>query len=322
MSGALQITGQERLPSGQALVDAVLELKKRRNAVLLAHFYQVAEIQDVADFVGDSLDLSKKAAGTTADVICFAGVRFMAETAKILNPTKKVVVPDPDAGCSLADHCPADAFARWQARYPGSVTLSYINCNADIKALSDVIVTSSNAEKIVRAIPAEKKILFGPDRNLGRWLAKKTGRDMVLWQGACIVHEVFTDRKITMLKAQHPNAVVIAHPECEDAVLQHAEFVGSTKALIDFAKKSAAKEFIVATEAGILHPMQKACPEKTFLAAPGTGHCQCSECPYMKLNSMEKIYLSLRDLKPEITLPEELRKKALKPIEKMLEMSG
>lgn len=311
------------IPQGQQLLDEIQRLRKQRNAVLLAHYYQVAEIQDIADFVGDSLDLSRKAASTKADVICFAGVKFMAETAKILNPSKTVVVPDLNAGCSLADHCPADAFRRWQSRYPGAVTLTYINCNADIKALTDVIVTSSNAEKIVRQIPADKQILFAPDKNLGRWLTRKTGRDMVLWQGACLVHEVYTDRAITMLKATHPDAAVIAHPECEDAVLQHADFVGSTSALIKYAKDHPErKSFIVATEAGILHPMQLARPDAELIPAPGTGHCQCSECPYMKLNSMEKIYVALRDLKPEITMPEEIRVKALKPIERMLEMSA
>lgn len=311
------------IPAGKALEDEIERLRKSRKAVLLAHYYQAPEIQDIADFVGDSLDLSRKAASTQADVICFAGVRFMAETAKILNPRKTVVVPDLNAGCSLADHCPAEAFRHWQSRYPGSVTLSYINCNADIKALSDVIVTSSNAEKIVRAIPADKKILFGPDKNLGRWLMQKTGRDMVLWQGACIVHEVYTERAITMLKAQHPEAEVIAHPECEDSVLKHAAFVGSTAALIRYAKEHpAVKSFIVATEAGILHPMQLARPDATLIPAPGSGHCQCSECPYMKLNSLEKIYLSLRDLRPEITMEETLREKALKPIARMLEMSA
>lgn len=325
---ALNVLGQrpsepprEPLPQGQALVDAILRLKKERNAVLLAHLYQEPEIQDIADFVGDSLDLSRKAAAAKVDVICFAGVKFMAETAKILSPQCKVVVPNLDAGCSLADHCPADAFAKWQARYPGSVTLTYINCNADIKALSDIIVTSSNAEQIVRMIPPEKKILFAPDRNLGRWLQKKTGRDMVIWQGACLVHEVFTDRAITMLLQQHPGAEVIAHPECEDAVLKHAAFVGSTSRLLEYAKTSKAKTLIVATEAGILHPMKKAAPDKILVPAPGSGTCQCSECPYMKLNSLEKIYLSLRDLKPEITMSEELRKRALAPIERMLEMS-
>lgn len=312
---------REQLPQGQALVDGILRLKKERNAVLLAHYYQEGEIQELADFVGDSLDLSRKAAAAKCDVICFAGVKFMAETAKILSPQCKVVVPDMDAGCSLADHCPADAFARWKARYPGAVTLTYINCNADIKALSDVIVTSSNAEKIVRQIPAEKTILFAPDRNLGRWLMRKTGREMVLWQGACLVHEVFTDRRITMLKEQHPDAEVIAHPECEDAVLKHASFIGSTSKLIEYAKTAKAKKLIVATEAGILHPMKKAAPDKELLAAPGSGTCQCSECPYMKLNTLEKIYLSLRDLKPEITLPESLRVKALAPIQRMLAMS-
>ena len=317
----LQVVGQERLPQGQALVDAILELKKRRKAVLLAHFYQEPEIQELADFVGDSLDLSRKAAAAKADVICFAGVRFMAETAKILSPQCKVVVPDMDAGCSLADHCPADAFARWKARYPGAVTLSYINCNADIKALTDIIVTSSNAEQIVRQIPADKTILFAPDRNLGRWLIRKTGRDMVLWQGACIVHEVFTEQNITKLKVQHPDAKVIAHPECEDPVLKNADFIGSTSALLAFTKTDPAKKFIVATEPGILHPMKKASPDKEFISAPGFGTCQCSLCPYMKLNTLEKIYLSLRDLKPEIVLDEETRKKAFIPIQRMLEMS-
>ncbi len=310
------------IPQGQTLLDAIERLRTERNAVLLAHFYQAPEIQEIADFLGDSLDLSRKAASTTADVIVFAGVKFMAETAKILNPSRTVVVPDADAGCSLADHCPADAFRRWQQRHPGSITLSYINCNADIKALSDVIVTSSNAERIVRQIPAGQTILFAPDRNLGRWLIQRTGREMVLWQGACIVHEVYTDRAITMLKARHPQAQVIAHPECEEAVLRHADFVGSTSALLRYSKECPATSFIVATEAGILHPMKAASPHKEFIPAPGSGHCQCSECPYMKLNSLEKIYLALRDLSPEIRIEEELRKKALRPIERMLEMSA
>lgn len=326
VAGARSEPPRETLPRGQALVDAIGRLKKEQKAVLLAHYYQEAEIQEIADFVGDSLDLSRKAAAAPAEgrevkVICFAGVRFMAETAKILSPGCKVVVPDMDAGCSLADHCPADAFARWQARYPGAITLSYINCNADIKALSDVIVTSSNAEKIVRMIPEGKTILFAPDRNLGRWLARRTGREMVIWQGACLVHEVFTDRQITLLKAQHPDAEVIAHPECEDAVLAHAVFVGSTSKLIEYAKTAKAKKLIVATEAGILHPMRKAAPDKELIAAPGAGTCQCSQCPYMKLNTLEKIYLALRDLRPEITMPGSLRVKALRPIERMLEMS-
>ena len=321
MSSALPVVGGKSLPQGQALVDAIVRLKQERNAVLLAHYYQESAIQELADFVGDSLDLSRKAAAARCDVICFAGVRFMAETAKILSPQCKVVVPDLEAGCSLADHCPADAFAKWQARHPGAVTLTYINCNADIKALSDVIVTSSNAEQIVRMIPPDKTILFAPDRNLGRWLIRKTGREMVLWHGACLVHEVFTDRRITMLKEQYPDAEVIAHPECEDAVLKHASFVGSTSRLIEYAKTATAKRLIVATEAGILHPMRKAAPGKELIAAPGSGTCQCSECPYMKLNSLEKIYLSLRDLKPEITMDEKLRVKALAPIQRMLEMS-
>lgn len=303
-------------------MDEIERLRKERKAVILAHFYQVPEIQEIADFVGDSLDLSRKAASTTADVIVFAGVRFMAETAKILNPKKIVVVPDMDAGCSLADHCPADAFKRWQSRFPGALTLSYINCNADIKALTDIIVTSTNAKKIVEQIPKEQKILFGPDRNLGRWLQQQTGRDMELWQGACIVHEVYTEKKLVQLKALHPDAPVIAHPECEEGVLKHADFVGSTSALLSFSQTNPAKKFIVATEAGILHPMQKASPDKTFIPAPGSGHCQCSECPYMKLNSLEKIYLAMRDLKPRIEVDEETRKKATRSIERMLQMSA
>ncbi len=320
--GALSVLEQQDIPRGQLLVDAIERLRTERKAVILAHFYQVPEIQELADFVGDSLDLSRKAASTTADVIVFAGVRFMAETAKILNPTKIVVVPDMDAGCSLADHCPADAFARWQARFPGALTLSYINCNADIKALTDIIVTSTNARKIVEQIPKEQKILFGPDRNLGRWLQQQTGRDMELWQGACIVHEVYTEKKLVQLKAVHPDALVIAHPECEEGVLKHADFVGSTSALLAFSKTNPAKKFIVATEAGILHPMQRESPDKVFIPAPGSGHCQCSECPYMKLNSLEKIYLCLRDLKPRIEVDEEVRKKATRSIERMLQMSA
>ncbi len=322
---ALQVLAENAgppIPRGQDLVDAILRLKEERNAVILAHFYQTPEIQELADFVGDSLELSRKAAGTNADVIAFCGVRFMAETAKILNPKKKVVVPDPDAGCSLADHCPADAFEKWKAKFPGAVTLSYINCNADIKALTDVIVTSSNAKKIVEQIPKDKKILFAPDKNLGGWLKKQTGRDMELWQGACIVHEVFAERKVMELKAKHPDGLLIAHPECEDSVLKHADFIGSTSQLLKFTKENPAKKFIVATEPGILHPMQRESPDKTFIPAPGSGTCQCSECPYMKLNSLEKLYVALRDLKPEIVIPEETRVKALKPIEKMLQMSA
>ena len=303
------------------LEQEIAKLKREMNAVILAHYYQDSEIQDLADFVGDSLQLSQQAAATQADVIVFAGVLFMAETAKILNPSKLVLLPDLKAGCSLADGCPAHLFQQFCERYPDHLVISYINCSAEVKALSDIICTSSNAEKIIRQIPLERPILFAPDQHLGRYLMKKTGRELRLWQGSCIVHEMFSERSLVQLKERHPRAVVLAHPECTEAVLRHADYVGSTTGILNFAKQSPASEFIVATESGILHQMEKACPDKTFISAPGEGGCSCSECPYMKLNTMEKLYLCMRDRKPEITLEEGLRQRALQPIVRMLEMS-
>jgi quinolinate synthase len=303
------------------LDDAIQKLKRERNAVVLAHYYQDSEIQDVADFIGDSLQLAQEAAKTTADVICFAGVHFMAETAKILNPGRIVVLPDLDAGCSLADGCPVDRFRAWKAKYPGAIVVSYVNCSAEVKAESDVIVTSSNAEKIVRALPTDKTILFAPDKNLGRHVSKQTGRDLVLWQGSCIVHETFSERKLVGLMTRHPDAKVIAHPECEPPVLAHAHFIGSTTALLKYALASSDKTFIVATEPGILHQMKKAAPEKEFIPAPPEGNCACNECPHMKRNTLEKLYLSLRDLEPRLEMRADLIEAARKPIEKMLAMS-
>src|SRR5215472_2671957 len=296
-------------------------LKKDRNAVLLAHYYQESEIQDVADFIGDSLQLAQEAKKTKADVICFAGVHFMAETAKILNPDKAVVLPDLEAGCSLADGCPADRFAAWRSRHPGAVAVSYINCSAEVKALSDYICTSSNAEKIVRSIPEAKTVLFAPDKNLGRFLEKKLGRKLVLWQGSCIVHETFSERKLIALKLRRPRALVLAHPECEEAMLAHADYVGSTTGILKFALASEAEEFIVATEPGILHQMEKAAPHKTFLAAPPEANCACNECPHMKRNTLEKVYLSLRDLRPQIEMEASLLERARTPIERMMALS-
>jgi len=299
----------------------ILRLKKEMNAVILAHYYQESEIQDLADFVGDSLQLSQEAASTKADVIVFAGVLFMAETAKILNPSKLVLLPDLQAGCSLADGCPAPLFKAFRDRYPGHVSITYINCSAEVKGLSDIICTSSNAEKIIRQIPPEQPILFAPDQYLGRYLMKKTGREMVLWPGSCMVHELFSEKSLVQLKERHPGALVLAHPECPESILRHADFVGSTTGILKFAVQNPASEFIVATESGILHQMIKACPEKTFISAPGDGGCSCSECPHMKLNTMEKLYRCMRDRKPEITLDEDLRQRALRPILRMLEMS-
>ena len=303
------------------LESEIRRLKKEKNAVILAHYYQDSEIQDLADFIGDSLQLSQEAAKTKADVICFAGVHFMAETAKILNPDRIVVVPDLKAGCSLADGCPADAFAAWQAKYPNAVTLSYINCSAEVKALSDYIVTSSNAEKIVRHVPADKEILFAPDKNLGRWLEKVVGRPMHLWQGSCVVHETFSERKLIAEKTRHPEALVLAHPECEEHILRHADYVGSTTGILKFALSSAKREFIVVTEAGILHQMQKQAPEKTFIPAPPEANCACNECPFMKMNTLEKTYLSLRDLEPRLEMSNDLLERARIPIDRMLALS-
>ncbi len=309
------------VPQGQALLDEIARLRKSLDAVVLAHYYQDAEIQELADFVGDSLQLSQQAAKTKAKVIVFCGVHFMAETAKILNPDKQVLLPDLDAGCSLADRCQPDQFARWLQQYPDHKVVSYINCSAGVKALSDVICTSSNAEKIVRSFPPEQKIVFAPDRHLGAWVEKQTGREMVKWPGFCIVHEQFTERQMLKLKVQHPEAKLIAHPECDESVLALADFVGSTKGLLEYVAKSPAKSFIVATEVGILHLMQKARPDAELIPAPPSSGCNCAICPYMRLNSLEKLYLCMRDRTPEITLPEEVRLRALKPVQRMLELS-
>jgi quinolinate synthase len=297
-------------------------LKKEKKMILLAHYYQDADIQDAADFIGDSLGLAQQAAKTDAEIIVFAGVHFMAETAKILNPHKKVLLPDLRAGCSLADSCPPEAFAAFKARHPDHLVISYINCTADIKALSDIICTSSNAEQIVNSLPPEQKIIFAPDRNLGGYLNKKTGRTMVLWDGACMVHEIFSLEKIARLKQQHPEAKFIAHPECEAAVLEIADFIGSTTALLNFTKKDSATSYIVGTETGILHQMEKASPEKTFIPAPPNNSCACNDCPHMKLNTLEKLYVCMQYELPEVTMTPELIEKSAKPINRMLELSA
>lgn len=304
------------------LFEAIQQLKKKLNAVILAHYYQDPDIQDIADFIGDSLELSRKAASTDADVIVFAGVHFMAETAKILNPDKLVLLPDLNAGCSLADTCPADEFAAFKAAHPNHLVISYINCSAAVKAMSDIICTSSNAVKIVRQIPENQPIIFGPDRNLGRYVIEQTGRDMVLWQGACIVHENFSEKKIVQLKIAHPEAEIIAHPECEPPVLRHADYIGSTAALLKYVQASASQAFIVATEPGIIHQMEKREPHKRFIPAPPTNSCACNECPYMRLNTLEKLYFAMKNRDPEISLPEDMQAAALKPIQRMLEMSA
>ena len=303
------------------LEEEIHRLRREMNAIILAHYYQESEIQDIADFVGDSLELSRQAASTKADIIVFAGVHFMAETAKILNPHKQVLLPDLQAGCSLADSCPAPLFKKFREQHPDHIAISYINCSAEVKALSDIICTSSNAEKIIRQIPENKPIIFAPDRNLGKYVMKKTQRDMLLWQGACIVHETFSDKKLIRLRIDYPNAKLIAHPECEEIVLNSADFIGSTSGLLKFVQASPDREFIVATEAGIIHQMQKACPDKLFIPAPPEESCACNECPYMKLNTMEKLYLCMRDRSPEIQLPAHLIERALIPIQRMLQMS-
>ena len=304
------------------LFSEIERLKKEKNMVLLAHYYQEPDIQDVADYIGDSLGLAQQAEKTSADIIVFAGVHFMAETAKILNPAKKVLLPDLNAGCSLADSAPADLFRKFKEQHPDHIVISYVNCSAEIKALSDIIVTSSNAEKIVESVPKDQKIIFAPDKNLGAYLVKKTGRDMVLWNGACMVHEIFSLEKITKLKTRHPNAKFIAHPECEEAVLRIADYIGSTTGLLKYSQQSEATEFIVATETGILHQMQKASPNKTFIPAPPNNSCACNDCPHMKLNTLEKLYLCMEYETPEINMDEELRKAARKPIDRMLEISA
>jgi quinolinate synthase len=305
----------------QDLFAAIQALKQELNAIILAHYYQDPDIQDVADYLGDSLGLSQQAAQTDADVIVFAGVHFMAETAKILNPNKLVLLPDLSAGCSLADSCPPQAFAEFKAAHPNHLVVSYINCTAEIKAMSDIICTSSNAVKIVRQIPEDQPIIFAPDRNLGRYVMEQTGRDLVLWQGSCMVHETFSEKKLVQLQVEHPDAQVIAHPECEPALLRHAHYIGSTTALLKYAQQSDRQTFIVATEPGIIHQMEKQAPDKQFIPAPPLNNCACNECPHMRLNTLEKLYLAMKHRQPEITMPEEVRVAALRPIQRMLEMS-
>ncbi|MBH2003197.1 MAG: quinolinate synthase NadA [Sphingobacteriia bacterium] len=299
----------------------IQKLKKEKNAILLAHYYQETDIQDVADYIGDSLGLAQQAEQTTADMIVFAGVHFMAETAKILNPSKKVILPDLKAGCSLADSAPTPLFKAFREKHPDHIVISYINCTAEIKALSDIICTSSNAEKIIDSLPKDQPIIFAPDRNLGAWLNKRSGRNMLLWNGACMVHEIFSLEKITKLKLRHPKAKVLAHPECEEAVLNVADYIGSTTQLLKYSASDSAEEFIVATETGILHQMQLQSPQKTFIPAPPNNNCACNDCPHMKLNTLEKIYLCLRYELPELTMDETLRLAAKKPMDKMMEIS-
>jgi quinolinate synthase len=303
------------------LEEEIRRLKRDRDAVLLAHYYQEGEIQDLADFLGDSLQLAQEAKKTKASVILFCGVHFMAETAKILNPDRVVIVPDMAAGCSLADGCPGDRFRAWRAKHPDAVSISYINCSAEVKAASDYICTSSNAEKIVRAVPADKEILFAPDRNLGRYLVEKTGRPMLLWPGSCVVHETFSLKKIVGLRERHPDAKLIAHPECEEPILRLADYIGSTTALLKYTIADDAKKYIVATESGIVHQMRKASPGKEFIEGPPEGSCACNECPFMRLNTLEKVYLALRDLSPRIEMDETLRERARLPIDRMLALS-
>ncbi|MGI9191535.1 MAG: quinolinate synthase NadA [Chitinophagaceae bacterium] len=304
------------------LFEAIARLKKEKNAIVLAHYYQEPDIQDVADYIGDSLGLARKAQETDADMIVFAGVHFMAETAKILNPSKKVVLPDLHAGCSLSDSCPPALFQQFKAKHPDHLVISYINCSAGIKALSDIICTSSNAQKIVESLDPDQPIIFAPDKNLGAFINKQTGRNMVLWNGACMVHEIFSLEKITKLKVRHPEAKFIAHPECEEAVLQVADFIGSTTQLLNYTQKNEASTFIVATETGILHQMVKAAPHKTFIPAPPNNACACNDCPHMKLNTLEKLYLCMEYELPELTMDEDLRLAAKKPIDRMLEISN
>ena len=321
------------LPDAQALRETDLDpsldpwaeidrLRREKNAVILAQYYQDGEIQDLADFVGDSLDLSRRAAATNADMIVFSGVRFMAEVAKILSPDKTVVLPDADAGCSLEEACPPDDFARFRAAHPDHIAITYINCSAEVKALSDIVVTSSNAEHIINQLPEHQPILFAPDKHLGAYLARQTGREMVLWDGTCIVHDRFSARELVKLKTNHPDAPIAAHPECHQGILDHADHVGSTRSILDFVIAAPEREFIIATERHIIHQMEKAAPEKTFIAAPGSdGSCNCADCPFMELNTLEKMYLAMVNGAPRVEISEDLRLRALKPPEKMLEMS-
>jgi quinolinate synthase len=304
------------------LVAAITRLKKEKNAVILAHYYQESEIQDVADYIGDSLGLSQQAAKTDADLIVFAGVHFMAETAKMLNPQKKVLLPDLKAGCSLADSCPPHIFKKFKEKYPDHIVVSYINCTAELKTLTDICCTSTNAVAIIESIPKDKPIIFAPDKNLGQYLIKKTDRDMVLWNGACMVHEIFSHERIVKLKARHPEAKFIAHPECEPHILEMADFIGSTTGLLKFTMRDEAQAYIVATESGILHQMQKASPYKTFIPAPPNNNCACNDCPHMKRNTMEKLYLCMEYEMPEILLPDWIIEQGRKSIDRMLEISA
>ena len=308
-------------PLPHDLFAAIQDLKRDLNAVILAHYYQDPDIQDIADYIGDSLGLSRQAADTQADVIVFAGVHFMAETAKILNPDKLVLLPDLAAGCSLADSCPPEQFAAFKAAHPDHLVISYINCTAEIKAMSDIICTSSNAVQIVQQIPADQPIIFAPDRNLGKYVMQQTGRDLVLWQGSCIVHETFSEKKMVQLQVQYPHAEAIAHPECEPAVLRHANYIGSTTALLKYVQQSDRTAFIVATEPGIIHQMQKVAPQKQFIPAPPQNDCSCNECPHMRLNTLEKLYLCMKNRSPELTLAPDLQQAALRPMQRMLAMS-
>lgn len=312
----------ESIPKGVNLVDEIKRLKKEKNAVILGHYYIEAELQDISDFVGDSLALAQEAARTTADIIVFVGVHFMAETAKIINPAKKVILPDLKAGCSLAESAPIDDFRKFKAKYPGHKVISYINCTADMKTETDIVCTSSNAVKIVESFPKDAKLIFGPDKNLGNYINSLTGRNMVLWNGACMVHEQYSVEKIAALMDEHPDAEMIAHPECEKPVLILAKFIGSTAQLLKYVQQSETRKFIVATESGILHQMKKACPEKVFIPAPSVDStCGCNDCTHMKLNSIRKLYLCLKNELPEVTLSDEVIEKARKPIERMLEIS-
>lgn len=303
------------------LVEEIKRLKKEKNAIILAHYYQESEIQDIADYIGDSLGLSQQAAATSADMIVFAGVHFMAETAKILSPQKKVVLPDLKAGCSLADSCPAPLFKKFKDLHPNAVVVSYINCTAELKTLTDICCTSSNAVHVINSVPKDKEIIFAPDRNLGAYLQKKTGRKLILWNGTCMVHEIFSHEKIARLQMQYPEAKLIAHPECEDHLLEAADFIGSTSQLLKYTKTEPAKQFIVATEPGIIHQMELASPDKEFIAAPPTNTCACNECPHMKRNTMEKLYLCMKYEKPEILLPDHVIRDGRASIDRMLEIS-
>ncbi len=317
------MTAENSLPTGEDLLAAIDRLRKEKNAVILAHYYQSAQIQDLADFVGDSLELSRKAAETDADVIAFCGVKFMADTAKILSPEKIVVLPDMDAGCSLEDSCPPEKFKAFREKHPDHIALTYINCSTEVKALSDIIVTSSSAETIISQIPEDQKIIFGPDRHLGSYMSRKFGREMLLWPGVCIVHEAFSETELLKLKAQHPGAPVAAHPECPPTIVEHADYVGSTSGILQFASTFEGDTLIVATEPHIIHQMEKALPEKNFIGAPGAdGNCSCNICPYMALNTLEKLYTCLDTLEPRIEIEEGLRLKAKQSLDRMLEMAS